>query len=417
MSEFVKPEVTESIGRLTYLWKDFDLKVVADRITDAGSAELWFYKSNGTGDALLHTAKANLLSTTTMGAIGKRMAGHNADVPWTPILTCISSTTMEYSRRGEPGVDIEPTAEEVVHPGYYIQPIVMKGVPNIIFGDKGINKTTLCLTATGLIWLGCDDSDCGLVANESAKVAMLDWQSSEGLTRYTISRLIKGGTLPWFSLPYLRCKQSLTDDIDRIANFLHDKKAQVVLMDSLGQAAGSGDKFDASGKRAAIQFFEALRQLNITTLIIAENSKGEDTEKKSIFGSTYFNYYGRNIFELRGKQDELDEDQMHISLFHRESNYSKKYQPIGFNLSYTDSTIKIVSEPVSLSSFLERASQTKSLLEFLKDGAKSRQAIAQTLGTSNNRTNVILNRAKNRGLIVNLTSGMWGLATEHEETQ
>ena len=405
---FTEPTITESIGRLTYLWADMALKVVADRLTDAGAAELWFYNCDGTGETLLHTAKVNLLSTTTMTAIEKRMVKHSEDVPWTPILTCISAMTMEYMRRGEPGVVIEPSGESAVHPGYYIEPCIMKGVPNIIYGDKGVNKTTLGLSMLGIIAHGTDDSTTGMIANGSAKVAMLDWEVNDSLTSYTLSRLILGDSISWFELPYLRCKQPLTDDIDRIANFLHDKQVQVVLIDSLGQAAGS-DRFDTSGKGAALKFFEALRQLNVTSLILAQNAKGEETGKKTIFGSTYFTYYARNIFELRGKQDERNEDEMHIALFHQESNYSKKFQPMGFNLSYTESTIKIVSEPVSLSEFLERASQTKNVLEFLKDGGKTRQAISEELGISPKQVGVILNRALKRNLVVSLGSGLWGL--------
>ena len=413
MLPYSEPTITESIGRLVYEWSELALKVVADRIADSGTAELWFYHNNGTGDVLLHATKANLLSTTTMTSIAKRMTKHSEEVPWIPILTFISAKSMEYSRRGEPGVIIEPSGEGAVHPGYYIEPFIMKGVPNIIYGDKGVNKTTSCLTMIGIIALGADDSSTGLVSVDSAKVAMLDWQANKELTSYTVSRLVLGDTIPYFALPYLRCKQPLSDDIDRIANFLHDNQAQVVLIDSLGQAAGS-DRYDTSGKATALKFFEALRQLNLTSLIIAENAKGEEG-KKSIYGSVYFQYYARNIFELRGKQDELNEDEMHIVFFHHEANYSKKFQPLGFNLSYTESTIKIVPESVSLSAFLERASQTKSLLEFLKGGAKSVTAIGKELKTNDNRTRSLLSQLKKRGLTTNLGSGMWGLLAEEEE--
>ncbi len=413
MLAYVQPSITESIGRLIYTWPPLDLKVMADRITDNGTAELWFYHSNGTGDNLLHTTKANLLSTSTMNSIAKRMKQHSEDVPWTQILTCISAKTMEYTRRGEPGLIIEPSDEGAVHPGFYIEPVIMKGVPNIIYGDKGVNKTTLALTMLGLISLGCDDSDCGLIATTKANVAMLDWEVNESLTKYTLSRLISGQTIPWYQLPYLRCKQPLADDIDRIANFLHANNSDVALIDSLGQAAGS-DKFDSSGKGTALKFFESLRQLNITSVILAQNAKGEDTGRKTIFGSTYFTYYARNIFELRGKQDEMDENQMHIALFHQESNYSKKYQPMGFNFSYTDSTILVKSEPVTLSSFLAKASQTKEVVEFLKTGAKNRTQIHNELDIPLNQVDQILNRLKKRNEVIRLGSGMWGLATSEE---
>ncbi len=410
---FTPPEISESINRLTFLWPSLDLKVVADRITDAGMAELWFYHSNGPNESLLHTAKVNLLASSTMTGLAKRMTQHSKEVPWTQVMTFITKNVMEYTRRGEPGVVIEPALGKVVHPGYYVEPLIMKGVPNIIFGDKGVNKTNLGLTTLGIAALGVTDSCLGLHCANPTKVALLDWESNENLTKYTLARLIEGETIPWYSLPYLNCKQSLADDINRIANFLHDNRAELVLIDSLGGAAGS-DKFDSAGKTVALRFFEVLRQLNVTSLIIAQNAKG-DEGKKTIYGSTYFTYYSRNIFELRGKEDELDKNQMHIALFHQDSNYSKKYEPMGFNLQYTDSSIRVTPEDVSLSVFLERASQTKALCEFLKEGAKSRKAIESELNISHSHSSVLLGRLKKRGIVVSLGAGMWGLKAESEE--
>lgn len=412
MSIFTKPTVIETIGKLIFSWPEMELKVIADRITDAGTAELWFYHQNSTGDSLLHTTKANLLSTSTMGQIGKRMSQHSADIPWQQVLTYISSHTMEIQRRGEASIIIIPNLENIFHPGYYIEPIVLKNSPSVIYGDKGVNKTTLCLALLGLITTNYSDSPCGLVSNERTNVGLLDWEANENLTRFTISRLIKGSTIPFFQLPYLRCHQTLTDDIERIANFIHQYSVQVILIDSLGQAAGS-DKFDSAGKGTALKFFECLRKLNVTPLIIAQNAKGEEN-KKTIYGSTYFTYYSRNIFELKAKVDEINEDTVHLALLHQESNYSKRYPALGFCVDYTDTTIKIESESVSLSQFLEKASQTKALLEFLKDGAKSVKAISINLGVSDKHARTLLSRTKKRGLTIDLGSGMWGLTIEEE---
>lgn len=410
MKEWSIPEVTEAIGKLIFVWAEMELKVIADRITDAGTAELWFYHQNSTGDYLLHTAKANLLSTPTMGQIGKRMAQHSEDIPWQQVLTYISSHTMESLRRGEQGVVIEPDIQNIQHPGYFIEPVILRGVPSVIYGDKGVNKTTLALALLGIIANGDTESPIEFIATGKTNVGMLDWESNQQLASYTLARLIKGQTTQPFRLPYLRCKQPLADDIDHIANFISDHHINLILIDSLGQAAGS-DKFDSAGKGAALKFFECLRQLNITSLIIAQNAKNENDSKKTIYGSTYYTYYARNIFELKGKDDEIDNDQAHLVLLHQEANYSKKYPPMGFCIDYTDTSISISREAPTLSDFLAKVSQTKELLEFLKDGAKSVKAISTNLGLSDNRTRVLLSRTKKRKLTTDLGSGMWALAT------
>lgn len=763
-SDIPLPVVSESIGRVTYLWKDLSLRIVADRITETGIAELWFYRTDT--QALMHTTKANLLSTPTMNQIAKRMTGHSTEIPWPQILTYITAQTMEFSRRGEPGSIISPNLETVKHPGYFISPIIMCGVPSVIYGDKGVNKTTLALACLGLVSLGCKQTNFGLYASRQGNAALLDWESTRDLTEYTLGRLISGDTVPYFDLPYLRCRQPLAEDIDRISNFLASNKIELIAIDSLGQAAG-GDKYDSAGKASALRFFEALRQLNVTSLIIAQNAKGEDN-KKTIYGcysadtevltdsgwkrhadildndliicydpdakclrqdhftkrweydydgkllhinhkatealvtpnhkvltsnhgeitaeglnhfinpayklpyntpfkhrgshhygrhqkrfrlvpntkwldmpaflqflgyfisegslnrgqtsltqtegetlekmkeclnqlgfpfteqktkrkegwkpcsqlniaadagqrnsqfthsimkcsrrpkynqqhllvtwlkdncgegaahkhlpslvwalprrhqqtlldaliegdghlyeagfsvyttiskqladdiqrlsmligygsqiatrqrgnyqlqyelliskasrktitinprrnteyipykgkvfcltvptgyyvtryngrvailgnSTFFTYYSRNIFELKGQKDEQHSDEMHIVLLHQEANYSSRHKPLGFCLSYTEDAISIVSEDASSSGILERMSRTSALLDFLKDGAKTRAGIADALEISANQATVILNRAAKRGLVVSLGSGLWGL--------
>ena len=410
---WTEPEVKKSINRLTYTWRNLDLIIDADRLTDTGQAELWFYHSNGSGTNLLHIAKVNLLSSSTMTQLAKKMVTHSEDIPWGQAMTFITKTSMEFQRRGEPGVTIQPVSAELLKPFYYIEPVIIKGVPNIIFGEKGVNKTTLCLTMLGLITIGVDESKTGFGCSSPAKVAMLDFEGTKELTDYTLARLIEGDTVPYFEMPYLRCRQKLSDDIQRIANFLHDCHAEIVLIDSLGKAAGS-DKFDSSGKTAALNFFECLDQLNITSLIIGQTSKTEEG-KKTIFGSTYFTYYARNIFELRSKGDDLNDDQLHLGLFHHEANYSKKYPPIGLNISYTDTTISILSEPVSLSQYFEKANLTKSLLEYLQTGAKSVKAISTELQLPDKRVRTLLSQQKAKQNVIDLGSGVWGVLHKNDD--
>ncbi len=411
--DFTPPEVTETINRMTFHWPTLELKVIAGKIADDGVAELWFYHSNGSvRDKLLHVAKSNLLSSSTMTQLAKRLTQNSGEAPWSQIMTYLSASIMEYQRRGEPSVVIETNDKIIEHPGYYIEPIILRGAPSVIYGDKGVNKTTLALTCLGLIANGDMESPSELTPNGKVGVGMLDWESNQALTEYTVSRLIHGHTLKPFKLPYLRCKQPLTDDIDRIAGFVDDNQITVVLIDSLGQAAGS-DKFDSAGKGAALKFFECLRLLNVTPLIIGQNSKNEEG-KKSIYGSTYYTYYSRNIFELKGKQDEKDSSRQHIILLHQEANYSKKYSPMGFCVDYTDTTITIKREAASIAEFIEKLSQTKEVLEFLKDGAKSVKAISDEFGLSANRTRVILSRAKTKNMVISLGSGMWGLTNKPE---
>ena len=412
MFDYSPPEVNPGIGRIDYFWSAMELLVIADRISDAGSAELWFYHRNGKTQSLLHTAKVNLLSTATMTQVAKRMKEHSADVPWREVLTCISSSTMEIQRRSEPGAILKPFSAERLKPQYYIEPLLMKRVTNIIFGEKGSNKTTLALTILGLLTIGVsepNDSPSGLVASAPARSGILDWEGTEDLTNYTLARLVEGQTIPYIELPYLHCRQKLTDDIEHIANFVLDKKLEVVLIDSLGAAAGS-DKFDSAGKGAALNFFEALRLLNVTSLVIGQTAKNEEG-KKTIYGSTYFTYYSRNIFEVKKIREVKDGNDLHIAVIHTESNYSRKYKPLGFHLNYTDTTILVEAEEVTYSDLKERVKSDDLIIEFLELENKlcSVRSIAEAIEKSDNATRVLLSRLKTKDKVVNPSTGLWGL--------
>lgn len=332
-------------------------------------------------------------------------------INWTELIEQVAGEIIQREREGDPGLIIEPSEGTAQHPGYLIEPIITRNVANVIYGDKGVNKTTLGITLLGLVQTGGETNPIELDVKRKTIVGLLDWESTPELTQYTVSRLVSGGTVPSFKLPYLRCEQSLADDIERIGSWIANNKIELILIDSLGQAAGT-DRFDSSGKSGALLFFRALRQLNVSSLIIAQNAKNEETNRKTIYGSTFFSYYARGIFELKRPLESENEDSMHLALIHQESNYSRRYPPVGLFVIYSDSAISICREPVSLSEFLGKVSKTKELFEFLKDGAKSVQAIGIELELSDKRTRTLLSQQKTKGRVTNIGSGMWRLLTE-----
>jgi len=358
----------------------------------------------------------NFTSDVTRKRLINNLNEKYPDWQWLEKIDALCAKVQNLSKAGEDDTIIQPSDPRGKHPGYYIDPVIMKGVPNVIYGDKGVNKTTLCLAMLGIISNSVTDSPSGLTASSSAAIALLDWENNRDLTDYTTSRLVEGEAVPYFELPYLRCSLPMSDDMERIGNFLYKHKANLIMVDSLGKAAGS-DSHDSSGKNAALRFFECLDRFQIqglTTLIIGQNAK-DDTGKRSIFGSTYYTYYSRNIFRLQRSKDKTDDDEMRIALIHEESNFSTRSKPIGFRLNYTKESISIVQEAASISEYMEGANQTRTLLDFLKSGSKSVSAIAIELNASDNRTRSLLSKLKTRGLVISLGSGRYGLPSNQSE--
>jgi len=403
------PEVTTGISGYSFNFIEDNLLVNVSKVRNhndgrlAGDIKLILGKSKQEEPAFTF----NFNSSTTRKQLVKSLDEKYPDWKWLEIIDEVTRQVQNLSQAGEEWSIIQPTISGVKHPGYYIEPVIMKGVPNVIYGDKGVNKTTLLLTMLGLISNGVDDSETGLIASTQAKVGLLDWENNRALTDYTTSRLVEGMTIPYFELPYMRCVHPLTDDMEHIGNFIDSNKIEVMGIDSLGKAAGS-DKFDSAGKGAALHLFESLDQFNLTSVIIGQNAKNEDG-KKSIYGSTYYTYYSRNIFRIQASKEQLGEDEMLIALIHEESNFSKKYRPMGFRLSYTDTTIKIVSEVANLSEFIDKVNMNRDLLDFLKTGAKTAKAVGIEFDISDGKARRLLKQAERKNLVKELGSGLWGL--------
>jgi hypothetical protein len=408
--DYIDPAITEGINKVTYKWDDWGLLVSAERLSRDGEAELRFYHENGTGRKTIDIVHMNLLRPNSMKSYAKSLSDKSESVPWEQVLTKIKVCTLEYQRRGEPGIVIQPTTEDIKHPGYYLEPLIVKGMPNVIFGDSGGAKTTVSLLALGTVFCSPFAGPSGFKSDIPARVGMLDWESDYDTTMYNASRLVEGGSVPYFELPYLPCRHSLVDDIDRIMSWKEENKIDLLLIDSLGQAAGTS-KYDSSGREAALNFFMALRQINVTSLIIAQNAKGEDS-KKSIFGSVYYQYYSRNIFELKDTESGTNKDEKIIALVNTKSNYSGKSEPIGLKVSYSPNTIVIESQHVTLSQLKDKISDSETILDFMREEARlvTAKEIAEAIGKNEHQTRVVLSNLKTRNLIVNPQRGLYGLA-------
>jgi len=362
----------------------------------------------------------NFASDRTRSSLIKTFNEKYPEWQWLPIIDNLVAKVQELSKRGADDIIIQPVTTDIPKPGYFIKPLILKGVTNIIYGDKGVNKTTLCLMMLGLCAIGPDVADgdginpSGLIPREKANVAMLDWENNPDNTRYTISRLVNGGSIPYFELPYRKCNLPLADDMENIGKFLYKHNANLVLIDSLGKAAGS-DSHDSSGKNAALRFFECIDRFNIpglTTLVIGQNSK-DDTGRKTIFGSTFYTYYSRNIFRIQPQRQQPDESEMRIALIHEEANFSGKSSPIGFRIDYTEDSITVNAEAATVSQIYEGASQTKRILDYLKGGARTLKEIQEVLeGASYDNVRSLISKLKSRGLVIQVSRGSYGLPSD-----
>jgi len=296
---------------------------------------------------------------------------------------------------------------------FLLEPVILKGVPNIIFGEKGVAKSTLSLVFYICLTLPWADNPLGLVApKRSVKTLILDYELPGYIAQRNAKQLQEGMDLPAFPLYHRRCFAPLSDEIEQISNHINELGAECIIIDSLARACGS----ELNKTEPANNFFEALDKLKVSTLILAQTSKDIESKRKTIYGNALFTYYGRNIWELC-KADTIGENDIDVALFQRESNLTKHYPNMSFQFSFNEHKTTVKRQPINISEFIQKVNLKRAILQELRQGKATATDIVTAIGGNENSVKKTLTRLKSQGLIINLEFGLWGLVAHEQNRQ
>ncbi|MDD4874692.1 MAG: AAA family ATPase [Dehalococcoidales bacterium] len=419
-----KPIVEDIIGGYKFLWCEGKEQVF--------SAYLKHIYQNG-GKAIyaevtiehefeefpkLANHRFNLLSTRARTDLTKRMEALQLpfEINWTDLVEQICTQTIDRLRLGEPvktyWVDYQ---DEMEPPEYLLKPFILKGVPNVLFGEKGVRKSGLTLLIAACLGVPWTDNPLGLkVPIRPVKSLILDWETEFDIIKYEARRLQKGMNMPTFPINYRRCSLPLTEDLDQIQQHVADTEADILFIDSLGAAAGG----ELNKPDIALNFFSALRSLKKTSWIIAQTSKGEGTDKRSIFGSTYFTYYARSIFEITRSDSDFAGNEMHIGVFHRWCNLAKLNDPLGISVKFSETgdSVSMEKEELSIVDFMSKVSTSQKIVEILKRSPKTTEELVNLTGLKRNTIDKAMERLRVKKQIIRSGDGeKWGLITRNYE--
>jgi hypothetical protein len=283
---------------------------------------------------ILHQSQFNFSTAGTRRSLAKQLTERYADIDWNEILEQLCRRFLQIIREGEPTVSLYP--DDTLPPvGYHLYPFVPMQRSSILFGDGGTGKSYLALLMAVCIQSGWSDNPLGFQIDEPHKVLYLDWETEADEIRYRISQLRKGTNTPTCSIEYRRCDLPLYLDIEQVQSSIVNSKANMVVIDSLAQACG-GNLNDAE---VANRFFASLRQVRVTSLVVAHTAKGngEGDGKKTVYGSVFYQNNARNVWELRRRGAE-DGGTLTLDLIHRKSNLSRLHKNWCFKIYFEDGT-------------------------------------------------------------------------------
>ena len=240
-----KPTTTELINGYAFEWTvpyNLVARVGRLRVPSDGQVrgELEIIHRNGKENyILLVPTQFNFSSEPTRARYAKQLKEKvDLKVEWKEIFDYVSNEVLRLARSGDEPVEVY--AEDTpVPPEQLLGDLIYKGVQNIIFGEKGVSKSTLAYLLGMCLALPWRDNPLALpVPTHSIKVLVLDWETDERIFRYYVSRLQKGMGIPVCSLYYRRCTLPIIEDIEAIRNHVDQTGANLLIIDSLGAAAG-----------------------------------------------------------------------------------------------------------------------------------------------------------------------------------
>lgn len=403
-----KPTVNEQIGCYELDWEDEQINIKVTRIrphSDGTVKGQIFVTTTAPGfSPFLHQSIFNFSSAQTMNSFAKKMQERFPSAKWEELTEQMCYFVQNFVRRGEPVNEIWAMDEQVRPPEFILEPLMLRGLPTVIYGEKGSCKSTLAMVLATCLHLPWQDNLLGFkVSSKSEQTLILDWEQNQDIVQWQLNCLRKGMELPEYPLLYRRCTASLVDDIEQIQQHILETKAKVIIIDSLAPACG-GELKDAS---QALSFFNNLRKLQVTTLIIGQTSKDKENHK-TIFGSVFFQYLARSIWELRKVQDAGD-NVIELGLYHRDGNYTGKYDALGFRVTRDSNSMTISKQSVrNVSGLIEGLTTRDRILDLLKDGAMGNSEISEFLGITKANADTTLVRLRDKRLIIKV-GDKWGL--------
>ena len=351
-------------------------------------------------------SRYQLTSVRSRVDIAKQCEREVPDVPWRQLIEEASINVLARYRRGADVLDLSEWAPPKNTPsGFRLTPLLAEGLPNMIFGDGGVGKSMVALWLSTMVTEGMQEPfECS-----PGNVLYLDWEMEAEEAQGRLRRIAEGMGLP--TPPrvfYRRCAGRLVDDVEWLAETVESKGIDLVVVDSAVPACG-GNPNEPESVQA---LFYGLRQLEVTSLIVAHVSKNTaDGPVTTPYGSVFWSNLSRNVWQAQ-KEQELGEDSMVVSLWHRKTNVGPLLKPVSLKMAFSPSfsveRVATVERPVLTS----KPPLAEQMAKKLEDGAMSSSAMAEAIGANHDSVRRTLTRRDDR--FVRVGEGKWGLLVARE---
>lgn len=328
---------------------------------------------------------------------------------WAEMLEDACQLLLATKRRGEPFAEVGREPKQATTPKL-LEPVLLRDAPAILFGPGGTGKSTLASAIAVSVAAGVEIVP-GWLPAEPAPVLYLDWEGTRAACNDRLAAICRGAEIdPPNGVYYRRCSGSLADQVEEIAAFVAEREIGLLLVDSVGLAAGTARE-GGDAAESAFRLFEALRAIGRTALLIdhvagAELNGSAPTSKP--YGSVFKVNLARNVFELR-REGDPQVGRAEVLMLHTKANEEAKLPPRGIVFTYSEDAITFARGEIEAPDLEGRLSASERMRRALARGPLSESVLAEELGISSSTVRQNLRRHAER--FTRLSDGRIALAT------
>lgn len=252
------------------------------------------------------------------------------ELDWTGLIENMCFMVLAKHREGEAVLNLA-TLEERDKVKFRIEPLIFEGQSNLFFGDGGLGKSLWAVYLASLVASGASIDPFTV---EPGNVLYLDYEADEEEVRSRLQAICEGLEIEKPPFWYRYSHQSLANELETMQRIVADHGIDVIVVDSAAPACGGAPEETQS----ALAFFNALRSLKTTNIIIAHVSKGGGS-KAGPFGSVFWKNISRTVWEIRRVQAEGD-NHIEFGLWHRKINSGRLLRPLAYKIEFSpDKTV------------------------------------------------------------------------------
>jgi len=283
--------------------------------------------------------RVNLMNHTRAGLLGvqEMVAEAVPEWDWESTFKEVKARTIGAMEQALVRVNLaEVVATSDTKPPFLLRPYIASSGVTILYGDGGTGKSVISLA------LGLEVATGAQIISEHralkvGPVIYADYEDEHEEHANRLRAIVRAHAVDLDEVEFYHLAMigKVTSEVKRLRQAVHDTKAVLVILDSIGMGRGG----DALSAEDTIRMFRSLRSLGAPVLAVDHVSKeGKKSKRGNVdpYGSIYTRNSSRMMWHVESRQPRIGDPWDYLVFTHTKANHVRKQLPQYLKLQYVN---------------------------------------------------------------------------------